>query len=250
MIVMYHWAPQKRQDIELWWPRANYLAPDRPDIAFAVTELAKSMAKPAEGDWTRLKRLGRYLTSRPRLQVMFKWQTSRGIVKGFTDADWAGDKVTRKSTSGGCLVIGAHLVNEWAKTLSLVALSSGEGELYAALRASSETFGFIAMARDMGYTLKGQILGDASAALGIIHRRGLGKTRHIDTRYLWAQEVAAQRRLLFTQVLGKDNPADLFTKHLDVYTMDKHVSKLECKYKDGRASAAPELHMISISWSE
>lgn len=54
--------------------RANYLAPDRVDIAFAAKELAKSMARPKRGDWTRLKRLGRYLSRRLRLQVMFEWQ--------------------------------------------------------------------------------------------------------------------------------------------------------------------------------
>ena len=55
--------------------RANYLALDRVDIAFSAKELAKSMPKPSEGDWTRLKRLGRYFAGRPRMQIMFKWQT-------------------------------------------------------------------------------------------------------------------------------------------------------------------------------
>ena len=41
--------------------RCNHIAPDRPDIAVAVKELARSMATPTKGDWQRLKRLGRYL---------------------------------------------------------------------------------------------------------------------------------------------------------------------------------------------
>ena len=81
----------------------------------------------------------------------------------------------------------------------------------------------------MGYQLREQIFGDASAALGIIHRKGLGKTWHIDVSYLWVQEVVAQRRLAFTKVLGKENPIDRSTKYLDVATMDKHVSNLDCK---------------------
>lgn len=230
--------------------RANYLAPDRADIVFAVKELAQSMAKPTTGDWARLKRLGRYLSGRPRLQTMFKWQTAQRVARGYSDADWAGDKEGRKSISGGCIVVGSHLVKGWSKTQSLIAFSSAESELYASLRTSSETLGVIAMAKDMGYQLRGQVLGYASAALGIIHRKGLGKTRHIDTSYLWIQEVAARRRLLFSKVLGKENPADLYTKHLDVSTMDRHVVKLECRYKDGRACAAPQLHTISISWCE
>ena len=90
----------------------------------------------------------------------------------------------------------------------------------------------------------------SGAALGIIHRKGLGKTRHIDISCLWVQEVAAQRRLIYTKVLGKENQADLYIKHFDVATMDKHVNKLDCRYKIGRASAAPELHILSKSWSD
>ena len=48
--------------------RANYLTPDRADIAFAVKEQAKAMSKPTVGDWERLKRLGRYLKGKPGLQ--------------------------------------------------------------------------------------------------------------------------------------------------------------------------------------
>ena len=53
-----------------------------------------------------------------------------------------------------------------------------------------------------------------STALGIIHRKGLGKTRHIDTRLLWIQQMAAEHRLKFAKVLGKINLADIFAKHL------------------------------------
>ena len=230
--------------------RANHLAPDRADIAFAAKELAKSMSKPIEGVWTRLKRLGRYFAGRPRMQIMLKWQEGQDIVKGFTHADWAGDKEARKSTIGGCTVVGDHLIKAWATTQTLIAVSSAESGLYATLPAVSETLGLISMAKDLGYTLKGQVLGDANAALGIIRRKGLGKTRHIDTSHLWVQQIAAERRLLCTKILGKENPADLFTKYLDNMTVGKHVAKLNCKYIEGRASSAPQLHTISISWSD
>ena len=54
--------------------RCNYLAPDRPDIAYSVKELARQMSNPTVGDWYRLKRLGRYLKGQPRMQQIFKWQ--------------------------------------------------------------------------------------------------------------------------------------------------------------------------------
>ena len=71
--------------------RGNYLAPDRPDIAVAVKELAKRMSKPTEGDWERLKHLGRYLKGRPRMVHLFEWQGVPTEPKIFTDADWAGN---------------------------------------------------------------------------------------------------------------------------------------------------------------
>ena len=132
-------------------------------------------------------------------------------------------------------MIGSHLLKGWAKTQTLVALSSGESGLYATLRAASEGLGLLAVAKDLGITLRGEVWGDASAALGIIKRRGLGKTRHIDTGFLWIQQTAAERRLQFGKALGRDNPADLYTKYLDWETIQRHSDKISIEYTEGRA---------------
>ena len=200
--------------------------PDRLDIAFAVKELARSMAKPTRGDWQKLKRLGRYLLDKPRMQQVYKWHDVQSVIKTYTDADWAGCRATRKSTTGGCVMLGAHTLKGWSKTQALVALSSGESEVYAALKASAETLGMVSILGDLGYNVSGEVWGDASAALGIINRRGLGKTRHIETGLLWIQQTAAEKRLKYSKVLGKENPADLYTKYLDAATSNLHVKKL------------------------
>ena len=67
---------------------------------------------------------------------------------------------------------GRHAPKGWSKTQALIALSSGESELYAALKASAEALGLVSLLNDLGYTVKGGIWGDASAALGIINRKG------------------------------------------------------------------------------
>ena len=54
--------------------RCNHISPDRPDIAYAVKELARHMSSPRRGDMQRLKRLGRYLKGKPRLQQIYCWQ--------------------------------------------------------------------------------------------------------------------------------------------------------------------------------
>ena len=228
--------------------RGNYLSPDRPDIAFAAKELARSMSSPTQGDWERLKRLARYLKGRPRVVSKFQWQRATGTLGIFTDADWAGDKRERKSTSVGCIMVGNHLLKGWAKTQTLIALGSGESELYATLRAASEGLGLIAIAKELSITMRGEVWSDASAALGIIERKGLGKTQHIGTGFLWIQQTAAERRLQFGKVLGRDNPADLFTKYFDWETMKRHSPKRSLDYTDGRASSAPELHVLRAMW--
>ena len=169
------------------------MCPDRPDIAYSVKEFARHMSSPSKGNWQQLKRLGRYLKGKPRVQQMFGWQGMPTMVRTYSDADWAGCKATRKSTTGGCILVGSHCVKGWSKTQALVALSSGESEFYATLKAAAETLGIISMMEDFGWHLSGEIWGDASAALGIINRRGLGKTRHIDTGLLWIQQTEPRR---------------------------------------------------------
>ena len=78
-------------------------------------------------------------------------------------------------------MLGRHTLKGWSKTQTLIALSSGESEFYVALKASAEAIGLVALMSDLGYIAKGEIWGDASAALGITNRQGLGNTRHIDT---------------------------------------------------------------------
>ena len=88
--------------------RCNYISPDRPDIAYTVKELARNMSTPTKGDWIRLKRLGLCLLGKPRLQQVYSWQNTQATMKVYTDADWAGCRETRKSTTGGCVMLGRH----------------------------------------------------------------------------------------------------------------------------------------------
>ena len=139
-------------------------------------------------------------------------------------------------------MVGSHLIKTWSKTQSLLALSSGESELYGTLKASAEALGILSMMKDLGMHMRGRVLGDASAALGIIHRKGLGRTRHIDTGMLWIQQTAAEKRLEYMKVLGSENPADLMTKYLSQDIALKHCLRLSLTFNKGRAEAAPQLN--------
>ena len=173
--------------------------------------------------------------------MTFEWQETPIDIEGYTDADWAGCRYSRKSTSGGVILRGVHPIQWWSKTQTIIALSSGEAELYGTVKTAAETLGAAAALRDVGEDHGGRIWADASAALGIIHRRGLGKVRHLDTHCLWIQEVAAKKKLLFSKVKGADNYADLLTKHLDHGTMRKHCEGLKMEFPKHQSESALKL---------
>ena len=76
--------------------------------------------------------------------------------------------------------MGQCLLRTWSKEQSHIALSSGEAELYASNRAAAEASGLKSLAADMGIEVEIMLEVGATAAIGIIHRRGLGKVRHVD----------------------------------------------------------------------
>ena len=169
--------------------RFNYLAVDRMDIQFAVKEAARAMSSPKQSHWAMLHKIGGYSVGVPRLVIKFQWQPTPTLVTAFTDSDWAGCIRTARSTSGGIVMIGAHTIKSYSRQQKVVALSSAEAELYAMVAVSAESFAVIGYAQDLGMTLEGEVYTDSSAALGITHRAGIGKVRHLRTQGLWVQEV-------------------------------------------------------------
>ena len=121
--------------------------------------------------------------------------------------------------------------------------------MYVSLKLVAETFGAIPMAKDCGCKLKGEAYGELSAALGIIHRRGLGNSRHIQTGLLWVQPTGAGHRLSFGKIWGKQRPVDCFTTFLDEATSLTHIKTLQFNFTDGRADA-PTLNYMSQPWHD
>ena len=222
--------------------RINYLAADRPDLQYSAKEVSRWMSKPCRHHWEPMKRLARYLLDAGRMIQEFKWQDDATTkITTFTDSDWAGCKQTRKSTSGGAITIGQHMLKSWATSQTVVALSSGEAELYAMTKAASQTIGIMSMAADFGETMSGEVRSDASAAIGIVHRQGLGKVRHIEVQNLWLQEHVASGKLKVSKVAGEANPADLMTKFLSRPDIDYKAKMLGFQVVQGRADTAPQL---------
>ena len=85
---------------------------------------------------------------------------------------------------------------------------------------------------------------DASAAKGIIERRGLSKLRHIELDILWLQEQEARKLLPIEKVLGTDNVSDLMTKYLTAPIIERYLSMLSLHFAEGRSAIAQNLHSI------
>ena len=224
--------------------RLNYLAVDRVDLQYSVKEAARHMSAPRTSSWTLLTKIGRYLVGKPRLVMLFKWQSPTKKVTTFTDSDWAGCQRTAKSTSGGVVCIGEHVIKTYSRQQKVIALSSAEAELYAMVAASAESLAIIAYAEDLGAQMGGEVFVDSSAALGISQRCGIGKVRHLRTQGLWVQEARLTGRLAYRKVLGSKNPADVLTKHVPADLLQKHLETLCTEVRGGRAETAPELNSI------
>ncbi|CAK0865658.1 unnamed protein product, partial [Prorocentrum cordatum] len=206
--------------------RASYLSEDRPDIKYAVKEAAKCMHEPCEHGMELVKRIARHLLGRPRLVQRFRRRRWSGVLKGFSDSDFAGCLETRKSTSCGVFQLGDHMIRVFSATQGSEALSSGEAEWYALVHTVSCGIGLVSLARDMGYELELRLAGDATAASGIAHRRGAGRIRHIETKALWLQRHVTERRVILSKTLGKVNVADLGTKHQAQKELDEMLGLL------------------------
>ena len=220
--------------------RTNYLAQDRVDGSFSSKELCREFSQPNTLSLQKLKRLGRYYVGKPRLvyKVPFgKEQVTHMDV--FVDTDFAGCSQTRRSTSGGCALINGRLIKHWSKTQPTIALSSGEAELIGMGQGMAQALGLQPLARDMNWELKINVHSDATAAIGIAKRRGLGKVRHLHTTDLWIQERVRNGDINLLKVLGTENPADALTKYLDPVTMNKALDKMGVHFMEGRAASAP-----------
>ena len=220
--------------------RANYLAMDRPDLAYPAKELCRRMKEPSKLDRVALRRLVQYLAGSPRLVYMFAWQAAADL-QVFTDTDFAGCRASRRSTSGGCAMRGSHLVKHWAVTQKVITLSSGEAELAGVVRGASEACGLQSLAADLGVDLKIGIHADSSAAIGICRRSGIGRVRHLAVSQLWVQERLRAGDFTLHKVAGDCNPADILTKAVARALLDQHLSRISVIREAGRAASAPQV---------
>jgi hypothetical protein len=108
-----------------------YLCASRPDIMLSVCMCARFQSDPKEAHLRAVKRILRYLVYTPKFGLWYPRGSTFDLI-GYSDADWAGCKINRKSTSGTCQFLGRSLVSWASKKQNSVALSTAEAEYIAA----------------------------------------------------------------------------------------------------------------------
>ena len=204
-----------------------YLSADVIEAQYGIRVLSQFMSAPSKGAWKLLVHMTLYLWGARGHALAFEEpiqgkglisESSKPfLIEAISDADWAGDKDTRRSTSGCTIFCNSHLWYSASRGQRVVALSSGESEFYSSISTAADALflravlGF-ALGDSSGIELK--LLGDSSAARGIQQRRGSGKIRHLEARHLWLQSKVKSGEVKIGAVATKWNPADIATKAL------------------------------------
>ena len=170
------------------------------DIQYAVKEVARGMATPRQSHLDKLIRLAKYLVGKMRYVIKYGRQDQVHAINCYGDSDFAGEVETRKSTSGGLMMLGDHPVKSWSSTQTVIALSTGEAELYAINKATASGIGAQSILSDLGMNLDIVIYTDATSGKAMASRRGLGKVRHIAVNELWIQEHVQNKTLMIKKI--------------------------------------------------
>ena len=199
------------------------------------------MSNPRQCDWDKLKRFGRYLIDKLRVVLVYEYQDQIESIDVWTDTDHAGCLSTRKSTSGGIIMLGSHCIKTWSVNQQVIAMSSGEAEYYGMVKGASNALGIAGMLKDIGLNLAINLHTDSSAAKGIASRRGLGKVRHIELCELWLQDQVARGKIIVHKISGADNFSDSLTKSATSERITQSMSMTSHEFRMGRHDIMPKL---------
>nr|GEV97002.1 putative ribonuclease H-like domain-containing protein [Tanacetum cinerariifolium] len=107
-----------------------YLTSSRPDIMFVVCVCACFQVTPKASHLHVVKRIFRYLKGKPHLGLWYPKDLPFNLV-AYSDSDYAGASLNRKSTTGGCQFLGYRLISWQCKKQTVVATLSTEAEYVA-----------------------------------------------------------------------------------------------------------------------
>ena len=177
--------------------------------------------------------------------IISKTQKDVQAVQAYGESDFAGEVEMRKPTSGGLCCLRSHTVKSWACTQPIIALSTGQAELYAMNEEPDQALGLQSLLRDLGIELEIRVHTDATTGRAMGTRRGLGKVHHIEVNELWLQEKVEKGKLNILKInKNKFNLTDLLTKYLSKDEIEHIVDFMQHAFLEGRSDVAPELSLL------
>nr|GEZ08130.1 hypothetical protein [Tanacetum cinerariifolium] len=118
-----------------------YLTLSRPDIIIVVCACARFQVTPKASHLHAVKRIFRYLKGKPHLGLWYPKDSPFNLV-AYSDSDYAGSSLDRKSTTGGCQFLRCRLISWQCKKQTVVATSSTEAEYVAAASCYAQVLSF------------------------------------------------------------------------------------------------------------
>ncbi|XP_059627659.1 secreted RxLR effector protein 161-like [Cornus florida] len=192
-----------------------YLAASRPNISFCVGICVRYQVDPREQHFLMVKRVIRYVNSILNYGLCYSSESNFEIA-GYIDADWAGNKDDKKSTSGGCSYVGTNLVSWYNKKQNCIYLSSCEAEYITARNCCTQLLWMKQILMDYGFDQETiAIFCDNTSTSNISKNLVLhSRTKHIDIRYHFLRELVEQNVVSLEKVHTYQNLADILTKPL------------------------------------
>ncbi|WVZ94146.1 LOW QUALITY PROTEIN: hypothetical protein U9M48_040077 [Paspalum notatum var. saurae] len=192
-----------------------YLTATKPDIQFAVCLCAHYQASPRISHRQAVKRIFRYLKFTPELGLWYSSGSSL-FLRGFSDADHAGCRIDRKSTSGTCQLLGTSLVSWSSRKQASVSLSTTEAEYIAVASCCSQFLWMKATLSDFGLRFGKISLLDSTSAIYVAKNPVLhSRTKHIDVRFHFLKDHYEKEDIDLVHVASENQLADIFTKPLE-----------------------------------
>ncbi|GJU09425.1 putative ribonuclease H-like domain-containing protein [Tanacetum coccineum] len=194
-----------------------YLTSSRPDIMFAVYACARYQVNPKVSHLHAVKRIFRYLKGQPKLGLWYPKDSPFDLV-AYTDSDYAGASLDRKSTTGGCQFLGCRLISWQCKKQTVVANSTTEAEYVAASSCCGQVLWIQNQLLDYGYNfMHTKIYIDNESTICIVKNPVFhSKTKHIEIRHHFIRDSNEKKLIQMIKIHTDKNVADFLINTFDV----------------------------------
>jgi hypothetical protein len=193
-----------------------YLYASRPDIMLSVWMCARFQTNPKECHLMSVKRIFRYLVHTPNLGLSYPKGSNFDLL-GYSDSDYAGCKVDRKSTSRTCWFLGRSMVSWSFKKQNFIALCTAETEYVATGACCAQLLWMRLTLRDFGCKFsKVPLFCDNESAIKLANNLvNHSRTKHIGIRHHFLRDHEAKGDIALSHVSTNKQLDDIFTKPLD-----------------------------------